>query len=144
MKENTIDFYSKTTLKSYNLDELMRYQLSMLGSLDQYTRLHCENVANITCRLCEYMHLDKNFTVYCTICAYLHDIGKLLIPPRVLQKPGKLTEEEYAIMKTHTTLGYKMCMEDIQLRPYAEGAKSHHEALDGSGYPEGLKGKEVP
>ena len=64
----------------------MRYQLSMLDTLDPYTRLHCENVANITCRLCEYMHLDKNFTVYCTICAYLHDLGKLSIPSKILQK----------------------------------------------------------
>lgn len=85
MKEE-LDFYSKTNLKSYNLDEAMRYQLSMLDTLDPYTRLHCENVANITCRLCEYMHMNKDFTVYCTTCAYLHDIGKLFIPPEILQK----------------------------------------------------------
>ena len=143
MKEE-FDFYSKTTLKSYNLDELMRYQLSMLGSLDQYTRLHCENVANITCRLCEYMHLDKNFTVYCTICAYLHDLGKLSIPSSILQKNGPLTDEEYEIMKEHTTLGYNMCMEDPRLRPYSAGTIYHHEALNGTGYPKGLTRKDIP
>lgn len=103
MKEK-FDFYSKTSLKSYNLDETMRYQLSMLDSLDAFTRTHSENVANITCRLCEYMKLNKNFTVYSTICAYLHDIGKLFIPPEILQKNGTLTDEEYEVMKKHTTI----------------------------------------
>ena len=143
MKEE-FDFYSKTTLKSYNLDETMRYQLSMLDTLDPYTRLHCENVANITCRLCEYMGIDKDFTVYCTICAYLHDLGKLSLPPSILQKNGPLTDEEYEIMKTHTTLGYNACMEDPKLRPYAAGTIYHHEALNGSGYPKGLTKKNIP
>lgn len=144
MKENTIDFYSKTALKSYNLDEAVRYQLSMLGSLDVFTRKHSENVANITCRLCEHLKLNKDFTVYCTICAYLHDIGKIFIPPAILQKPGALTDEEYEIMKTHTTLGYNMCMEDVKLRPYSNGPLYHHEALNGSGYPNGVTKKDLP
>ena len=138
------DFYDKTSLKSYNLTSSMRYQLSMLDKLDVFTKKHCENVASIVCRICEYLHLSKNFTSYCTICAYLHDIGKLFIPPEILQKPAKLTDEEYAVMKTHTLIGYKMCMDDLQLRPYALGAKYHHESLDGSGYPEGLQGKQIP
>lgn len=144
MKENTIDFYSKTTLKSYNLDESIRYQLSMLDSLDVFTRKHSENVANITCRLCERLKLGKDFTVYCTTCAYLHDIGKLFIPPSILQKQGPLTDEEYEVMKTHTTLGYNMCMEDLNLRPYANGALYHHEALNGSGYPNHVTKKDLP
>lgn len=143
MKEE-LDFYSKTNLKSYNLDESMRYQLSMLDTLDPYTRLHCENVANITCRLCEYMHMNKEFTIYCTICAYLHDIGKLFIPSEILQKKGPLTDEEYEVMKTHTSLGYKMCMEDPKLRAYSAGTIYHHEALNGTGYPKGLTKKDIP
>lgn len=143
MKEE-LDFYSKTNLKSYNLEESMRYQLSMLDTLDPYTRLHCENVANITCRLCEYMHMNRDFTIYCTICAYLHDIGKLFIPSEILQKNGPLTDEEYEVMKTHTTLGYKMCMEDPKLRPYSAGTIYHHEALNGTGYPKGLTKKDIP
>ena len=144
MKENEVDFYSKTTLKSYNLDETVRYQLSMLGSLDVFTRKHSENVANITCRICERLKLGKDFTVYCTICAFLHDIGKLFIPASILQKPGALTDEEYEIMKTHTTLGYNMCMDDIKLRPYANGPLYHHEALNGTGYPNGVTKKDIP
>lgn len=138
------NFYDKTNLKSYNLNESMRYQLNMLDRLDVFTRRHCENVANLTCRLCEYLHCSKGFTEYCTICAYLHDIGKLFIPPEVLQKPGKLTDEEYETMKTHTTLGYNMCMKDIKLQPYAAGTIYHHEALNGAGYPRGLTKKDIP
>ena len=144
MANNTFDFYDKTTLKSYNLDKAMRYQLDMLDRLDVFTRKHSENVATLTCRLCEKLRCTKGFTEYCTICAYLHDIGKLFIPPEILQKPGKLTDEEYEIMKTHTTLGYNICMEDLKLRPYAAGPLYHHEALDGSGYPKGLTKKDIP
>lgn len=139
-----LDFYSKTSIKSYNLNESMRYQLGMLDSLDAFTRVHSENVANITCRLCEYMKLDTSFIIYCTMCAYLHDIGKIFIPPSILQKQSALTDEEYEIMKTHTTIGYKMCMDDPKLRLYASGPIYHHEALDGSGYPRGLTKKDIP
>ena len=143
MKEE-FDFYSQTSLKSYNLDDKIRYQLKMLDSLDAFTRRHSENVASITCRLCEHLHLGTDFTVYCTICAYIHDIGKMFIPPAVLQKPGKLTDEEYNIIKTHTTIGYKMCMNDPKLRPYAAGPLYHHEALNGTGYPNGITSSKIP
>ena len=132
MKNENFDFYDKTSLKSYNLDTSMRYQLNMLDRLDVFTRKHCENVASLTCRICKYLHCSKGFTEYCTICSYLHDIGKQFIPAKILQKPGKLTDEEYEIMKTHTTIGYQMCMDDLKLRPYAAGPIYHHEALDGS------------
>ena len=144
MKEPIFDFYSPTSLKSYNIDQNMQYQLNILGRLDVFTRKHCENVANLTCRLCERLHCTKGFTEYCTICAYLHDIGKQFIPPNILQKPGKLTEKEYEIMKTHTTIGYDICMNDLKLRPYAAGPIYHHEALNGSGYPKGLTKKDIP
>lgn len=143
LKEN-FDFYDKTSLKSYNLDERMQYQLNRLETLDVFTRKHCENVANLVCRICEYLHCQKSFTEYCTICAYLHDIGKQFIPPSVLQKPGKLTDEEYEIMKTHTTIGYNICMKDEKLRPYAAGPYYHHEALNGKGYPRGISKKDIP
>lgn len=143
MKEE-FDFYSKTALKSYNLNDKIRYQLKMLDGLDAFTRRHCENVANITCRLCEYLGMSEGFTIYCTTCAYLHDVGKLFIPPAILQKPGKLTDEEYKIMKTHAAIGYEICMKDEKLRPYAAGAYYHHEALNGTGYPNGLKAKDIP
>ena len=138
MKKDVFDFYSPTNLKSYNLDKTMRYQLDVLGSLDLITRKHSENVANLVCRICEYLHFNTKFTIYCTICAYLHDIGKLFIPLDIINKPGPLTDEEYEIMKTHTTKGYEMCIKDLKLRPYALGPLDHHEALNGTGYPNGI------
>ena len=138
MKNEKFDFYNPTNLKSYNLDKTMRYQLDILGSLDFYTRRHSENVANLVCRICEYLHCNTKFTIYCTICAYLHDIGKIFIPLEILNKPDMLSDEEFEIMKTHTTKGYEMCMKDLKLRPYAIGPLDHHEALNGSGYPNGI------
>ncbi len=144
MNNEKIDFYSSTNLKSYNLDDIMKYQLSMLDRLDVFTRRHSENVANLVCRICEYLHCKKYFTIHATICGYLHDIGKLFIPPEILNKPGSLTDEEYEVIKTHTTLGYEMCMKDLKLRPYAEGPLYHHEALNGTGYPQGLTKDDIP
>ena len=144
MKKEVFDFYDRTSLKSYNLDKTMQDQLNALGSLDVFTRQHCENVAAITCRICEYLHCSKGFTEYCTICAYLHDIGKIFIPQEILQKPARLTDEEYDVIKTHTTIGYKMCIRDLSLRPYAAGPYYHHEALNGTGYPQGLTKKDIP
>ena len=144
MSKEVFDFYDKTNLKSYNLDKNMQYQLNILGSLDVFTRKHCENVASIVCRICQYLHCSKDFTEYCTICAYLHDIGKQFIPSSILQKQSALTEEEYEIMKTHTTIGHKICMEDAKLRPYAAGTIYHHEALNGTGYPNGLTKDDIP
>lgn len=144
MIKETFDFYDRTSLKSYNLDKTMQYQLNILGSLDLFTRQHSENVANIVCRICQYLHCSKNFTEYCTICAYLHDIGKQFIPARILQKQTALTDEEFEIMKTHTTIGYKICMDDLKLRPYAAGTIYHHEALNGTGYPNGVTKDDIP
>lgn len=142
--QESFNFYDQTYLKSYNLDKSIQYQLNILDSLDLVTRKHCEDVATITCNLCKKLHCTKGFTEYCVTCAYLHDVGKMFIPPEVLQKPGKLTPEEYEIMKSHTTLGYKLCLKDRKLRPYYAGAYYHHEALDGTGYPQGLTKKQIP
>lgn len=144
MTKEVFDFYDRTSLKSYNLDKTMQYQLNILGSLDVFTRKHCENVASVVCRICQYLHCSKSFTEYCTICAYLHDIGKQFIPASILQKQSVLTSEEYEIMKKHTTIGYKICMDDLKLRPYAAGTLYHHEALNGSGYPNGLTKDDIP
>ncbi|MBQ2938419.1 MAG: HD domain-containing protein [Clostridia bacterium] len=144
MAKEIFDFYDRTSLKSYNLDKSMQYQLNILGSLDVFTRQHSENVASIVCRICQYLRCSKSFTEYCTICAYLHDIGKQFIPASILQKNGPLTDEEYEIMKTHTSIGHKICMNDLKLRPYAAGTIYHHESLNGTGYPNALVKNEIP
>lgn len=142
--QEKFDFYSPINLKSYNLDQTMRYQLSMIERMDPFTRKHSQNVANLCCRICEYLRCKQSFTIHCTIAGYLHDIGKLFIPPVILNKPDALTTEEYEVIKSHTTLGYDMCMKDPKLCPYALAALDHHEALNGTGYPNGLKKKEIP
>ena len=76
--------------------------------------------------------------------ALLHDIGKIAIPDSILNKPGKLTDEEFAVMKSHTTRGAAILKGISTIPQIIEGAKSHHEKYDGSGYPEGLKGEEIP
>ena len=144
MQNEVFDFYDPTSLKIYNLDQSMRYQLSVLDNLDAMTKRHSENVGNLTCRICQALKLNKKFTVYATICGYLHDIGKMFIPIEILDKPDKLTAEEFEIMKKHTTLGYNLCMKDLKLRPYADGPLYHHEALNGSGYPSGLVKEDIP
>lgn len=144
MIKESYDFYSPFNFKLYNLDPKITYQLDLLASHDLITRKHSENVANLVYRLCEYLHCNSKFTLYCTTCAFLHDIGKLFIPLKILAKPAALTDEEYEIMKTHTTLGYNLCYKDLTLRPYADGALYHHEALNGSGYPNGLTKKDIP
>lgn len=144
MQNENFNFYSPINLRSYNLEKTVKEQLQILGTLDNVTRKHSENVANLVCRICEYLHCRKEFTSYSTICAYLHDIGKLKVPSSILQKPSKLTDEEYEIMKKHTIYGYEMCMKDEKLKPYSAGALYHHEALNGSGYPNGLTKDEIP
>lgn len=144
MKNYTFDFYNAANLKAYNLNDTMRYQLAILDKMDPITKKHSENVANLVCRICEYKGFNWQATIHSTMNAYLHDVGKLAIPQEILNKPGKLTDEEYEIIKTHTTKGYEICMKDIKLRPYANAALYHHEALNGTGYPNKVKKKDIP
>ena len=113
MKKYTFDFYNSANLKAYNLNDTMRYQLSILDKMDPITKKHSESVANLVCRICEYLGFNWQVTIHSTMNAYLHDVGKLAIPQEILNKPGKLTDQEYTIMKTHTTKGYNICMKDI-------------------------------
>ena len=112
--------------------------------MDPITKKHSENVANLVCRICEYLGYNWHATIHSTMNAYLHDVGKLAIPQEILNKPSELTDDEYKIMKTHTTKGYNICMKDIKLRPYSEAALFHHEALNGTGYPNGVTKRDIP
>ena len=144
MKNYSFDFYNAANLKAYNLNDTMRYQLAILDKMDPITKKHSENVANLVCRICEYLRFNWQVTIFSTMNGYLHDVGKLCVPVEILNKPGRLTDEEFEIMKTHTTKGYEICMKDIKLRPYANAALYHHEALNGTGYPNGVTKKDIP
>lgn len=144
MKKYTFDFYNSASLKSYNLTDTMSYQLSILNQMDPVTKRHSENVASLVCRIGEYLHLNSRTIINLTMNAYLHDVGKLMVPPEILNKPDKLTDEEFEVIKTHTTKGYEICMKNPELRPFAQVALCHHEALNGTGYPNGLTKKQIP
>lgn len=139
-----IAFYSPTNFSRYGLKETMGYQLRILDSLDVLTKKHSENVANVVSRMCEYLNCKTEYILYTTMCAYLHDIGKIFIPKEILFKDDVLTDEEYETIKKHTIYGYNMCMKDPKLKIFAEGPLYHHECLDGSGYPNGIKSKDIP
>ena len=106
MQSSNFDFYDSTSIKIYNLDENMKYQITMLDVLDPITKRHCMNVGNLTGRICQYLNLNNEFTVYAIVSGYLHDIGKSRVPYEILSKPTKLTDEEFEIIKKHTTYGY--------------------------------------
>lgn len=144
MFDTQFNFYSPFNFATYSIGQTMRYQLQLLENLDHFTHRHSENVANLTCRICEYLGYKKEFILYATMCAYLHDIGKIFIPHEILYKDDRLTDEEYEIMKQHTVFGYNLCMNDPKLKMFAEGALYHHECLDGSGYPNGISGNAIP
>jgi energy-coupling factor transport system substrate-specific component len=111
---------------------------------DTYTNGHSKRVALYTSMLTEELGYDESTVEKYYNIALLHDIGKIGVPMEVLNKPGKLTDEEFAIIKSHTTIGYNV-LKDISIMPeLATGAGAHHERPDGRGYPNGLKGEEIP
>ena len=143
IKEN-YDFYSPCNLSLRDVDSCLKDSLSVMYKLDEMTLKHSNNVSNLCTRVCEYMRCNNQFTIHCMIAGYIHDLGKMFIPKEILAKDGRLSPEEFEIMKTHTTLGYEYCMKDINLRPYSDGPWYHHESLNGSGYPRGLRKDDIP
>jgi diguanylate cyclase (GGDEF)-like protein/putative nucleotidyltransferase with HDIG domain len=132
-----------TRLESDFLDVVRRWGES-IESKDHYTQGHCERVADLACGLAAEAGLDQKSLFWFRIGALLHDVGKLMIPPEILNKPGRLTAEEWAMIKKHPVWGVEM-LADIDfpwdVRPIVE---SHHERWDGGGYPHGLKGEDIP
>ncbi|HEY0931188.1 MAG TPA: diguanylate cyclase [Gemmatimonas sp.] len=111
---------------------------------DRYTQGHCQRVAELACAIAEVSGMDQTSLFWFRIGALLHDVGKLVIPEEVLNKPGKLDDAEWALMKGHTTAGAEMLNEiefPWDVRPMVE---SHHERWDGRGYPHGLAGNDIP
>jgi diguanylate cyclase (GGDEF)-like protein/putative nucleotidyltransferase with HDIG domain len=111
---------------------------------DRYTQGHCQRVAELACAIAKKSGMDDASLFWFRIGALLHDVGKIVIPPEVLNKPGKLDQAEWELMKSHTTAGVEM-LKDIEfpwdVRPIVE---SHHERWDGKGYPHGIAGTDIP
>ena len=111
---------------------------------DTYTNGHSKNVARYTEMLAKELGYDEDTQEKYYNIALLHDMGKISIPTEVLNKPGKLTDEEFAIIKSHSSKGHEI-LKDISVMPeLADGAWDHHERPDGKGYPRGLKGDQIP
>ena len=115
-----------------------------IDAKDEYTNGHSTRVGYYSRLIAQNLGLSEEEVDNIYYIALLHDIGKIAIPDKILNKPGRLTDEEFAVMKSHTTRGAKI-LKGISTIPHiVEGAKYHHEKWDGSGYPEGLKGEQIP
>jgi len=111
---------------------------------DPYTRGHSDRVTRYSMMIGKEMKLPPEFLETLQISAQLHDVGKIGIEDRILKKPGALTAEEFEVMKTHTTKGANILRPVTQLAEMLPGIELHHEALDGRGYPYGLKDDQIP
>jgi diguanylate cyclase (GGDEF)-like protein len=126
--------------KSSQLDSLKQ----TLTESDYETEEHVERTKAMAERLGRALELSDAELGKLTLLAVLHDIGKIAIPHAILSKPGKLTEEEWQIMRTHTEKGYRIASASKELQPIADYILHHHERWDGKGYPSGLAGEEIP
>ncbi|MFN8581597.1 MAG: diguanylate cyclase [Gemmatimonadaceae bacterium] len=111
---------------------------------DQYTQGHCERVADLACALAQRAGVDDRAMFWFRVGALLHDVGKLVIVPEILNKPDKLTADEWSLMREHTLAGVRM-LEDVDFpHDVLPMVRSHHENWDGSGYPDGLAASQIP
>lgn len=118
--------------------------LHSMRQFDDLTYVHCVNVALIASIIGKWLGYGEDDIKVLIISGILHDIGKLMIPNEILTKPGKLSSDEFKIMKQHVNLGYeKLKNQNIDMR-VKEACLLHHEKCDGTGYPFGLKSKDIP
>lgn len=118
--------------------------LARLKTADEYTYLHSVAVCALMIALARQLSLDESTVRDAGLAGLLHDIGKIAIPLKVLNKPGKLTDEEFSIVKSHPEVGAKILIESYQVPPMVlDVCLHHHEKVDGTGYPYGLKGSNI-
>jgi putative two-component system response regulator len=136
-------------LKSY-IDELEHAEIvltSLAASIeakDPYTHGHCERLSNYSVALGKKVGLSDELCIALRKGGIVHDIGKVAVPERILLKPERLTPEEWYIMKQHPAVGERICAPLRSFRAVLPIIRHHHEKLDGTGYPDGLKGDEIP
>ena len=118
--------------------------VAAIDAKDEYTRGHSERVYLYSMKLAERLGLDEEEMRTLSWAALLHDIGKIAISSDILNKPSKLTDEEYLIIKTHPVRGVKVLEPIPQLRHILPTIRHHHERYDGRGYPDGIAGEEIP
>jgi diguanylate cyclase len=118
--------------------------LNSLTEKHPYEKTHSENVSQYCEKIGRAMNLKQEDIRVLAIAGMYHDIGKISIPDEILDKPDKLTEIEYEIVKKHTEVGYRILRSADEYSDFALFALSHHEHFDGNGYPRGLRGKDIP
>jgi putative nucleotidyltransferase with HDIG domain len=145
--DNAGMFYS---LQRSNVDLALAYDDTLTGwsraldLRDKETEGHSQRVTEMTVRLARRMGVDDSEIVHIRRGALLHDIGKMAIPDSILHKPGSLSGDEWEIMKKHPVYAYEMLSPIAFLKPALDIPYCHHEKWDGSGYPRGLKGEQIP
>ncbi|MCX8029922.1 MAG: HD-GYP domain-containing protein, partial [Brevinematales bacterium] len=123
--------------------ETVKVLMTALEMRDKYTEGHSRNVAKIVRAIGEELNYSDSHIEELELAAYLHDIGKIGIPDSILNKPEKLTEDEYKQIKSHTVIGYDIVKGIKDLGKIPELVRHHHERYDGKGYPDGKKGDEL-
>ena len=124
--------------------QMMRTLSTTIEAKDEYTRGHSYRVAEYAALIAEELGWDKKEIRNLKNAAHLHDIGKIGIPDNILNRPTRLTEEEFQVIKEHTVIGAEILKNITLIDHVKEVARSHHERYDGMGYPDGLKGEEIP
>lgn len=138
-------FHSEEIINQGHLIEVVTSLASAIDAKDEYTKGHSTSVSRYSEALARALNLPEKDVERIKLGALLHDIGKIGIPETVLKKPSRLTDEEWEIMKQHPTIGAeKVLMPNESLHDLIPIVKYHHEHWDGSGYPEKLKGEEIP
>ncbi len=141
----------KSLLRARNLNKSLTSIENVLISLanaveakDAYTQGHIERVSYMAIEVGRYLEISEENVKALRMGCILHDVGKISVPREILNKSGKLDDEEWEILKQHPVVGYKICLPlKRSLGPALDVIRHHHEKLDGSGYPDGLKGKEI-
>lgn len=126
-----------------NMQALVGLITRAIDAKDNYTRGHSVRVAEYSKMIANRMGLDEDEQQKIYMEGLVHDVGKIRIPDYIINKPGKLTDEEYNIIKSHPEAGYNILKPLESMEYLAEGAREHHERYDGRGYPNGLKGTEI-
>ena len=148
--ESRIRYESEQNVKQLNQELELAYQTTLEGWAralelkDKETEGHSHRVTDLTIEVAEKFDFDENAIRYVYYGALLHDIGKMGIPDEILNKPGELTSEERAIINQHPIYAFEMLKDIEYLQQAISIPYSHHENWDGTGYPQGLQGEEIP
>ena len=123
---------------------MIKSLVSALDAKDRYTRDHSTRVTEFTLRIAERMGLNEREMKDLELASLLHDVGKIAVPEKILNKRGRLTDEEFVYIKQHPVAGETILKPIIELQEVARVVRHHHERYDGKGYPDGLKSLEIP